>query len=390
MAIERFSDRAMFEQNFDHDVPPERLSALLAAFSEPDRIDSTIRALRSSDGFVDLKRGELYPEVIGAGIRLRRTIAEIYGVDDGAMNVRAQPNFGCNGCIASLFATIRNLEDTARLTRARTADAASTWGGCVAATPTYFRYYTAAQAFGLRFIGVPYPADQAYPVDRVLSAVEREDASLVIIASPENPSGVPLPDASLDRIMAGVGPNVIVVLDRTCACLTPEVSTKELLDRFAGRRFGVFHSFSKYHALSHLRIGFAVYASDELARETNRYVPFGLCLESALRATEILQRDGEMRPSPQLLARIRRNKEIMGQFLAAHPGFWCSDFQGNYALMRLPAGVRADELAARLLSQGVFVLAGQEFPEPGNDLLRLHVGGPEDSLESFVRECEQL
>ena len=102
------SERGLFEKGFDEDLPTERLQKILSLFPTAESVTDLLHDLRESDSFTDMKRGELYPEVIGGVTRLRRTIAEVYEVD----MMQAQPNFSCNGCIDTFLSHIQRLELT--------------------------------------------------------------------------------------------------------------------------------------------------------------------------------------------------------------------------------------------------------------------------------------
>src|SRR5438128_63190 len=88
MKIEQ-SERGLFERGFDDDLPQERLERILGLFPTSDTVTDLLLEFRELDSFTDMKRGELYPEVIGGVTRLRRTIASVYDID----MIQSQPNF---------------------------------------------------------------------------------------------------------------------------------------------------------------------------------------------------------------------------------------------------------------------------------------------------------
>jgi hypothetical protein len=93
----RQTDKSSLERGFDDDLPLDRLERILSLYPSAEEVTDLLFELRESDSITDMKRGELYPEVIGGVTRLRRTIASVYGVD----MIQAQPNFSANGCIRS-------------------------------------------------------------------------------------------------------------------------------------------------------------------------------------------------------------------------------------------------------------------------------------------------
>ncbi len=367
------SEKGLFEKGFDEDLPQERLQRILKLFPDSETVTDLLLEFRDDDSFTDMKRGELYPEVIGGVTRLRRTIAEVYEVD----MVQAQPNFSCNGCIDTFLSYIQRLE----LTDNRQ-------NGFMVATPTYFRYYHKVEALRFNFMPVPLLDNHQYPVDQLLEAIKTRKPSCLILVTPNNPTGIPIPDDELFQILANVPDDLNVAMDRTCANIDSEVSTKSLLRKYPNKRLVIFHSFSKYYGMSHLRIGFSVFSNNELAAEVNRYLPFGLNLEALLKATSILSTHGELRPSEAILSNIKNNKLMMNQFLGRHPEYSCTDFKSNYAIFFLPQQINSREFYSRLQDKGISVMPGHDLPEPDESSVRIHVGGKPLALELMLSTIE--
>ena len=372
MKVEQ-SEKGLFEKGFDEDLPPERLQKILKLFPDSETVTDLLLELRDLDSFTDMKRGELYPEVIGGVTRLRRTIAEVYEI---AM-LQAQPNFSCNGCIDTFLSYIQRLE----LTDERR-------NGFMVATPTYFRYYHKVEALRFNLMPLPLLDNHQYPLERLLKAIKTSKPSCLILVTPNNPTGIPIPDDELFKILDAVPDDLNVAMDRTCANIEPEVSTKSLLKKYPHKRLVIFHSFSKYYGMSHLRIGFSVFSNNELAAEVNRYLPFGLNLEALLKATLILSTHGELRPSETILDNIRSNKAMMNEFLRKHPEYSCTDFKSNYAIFFLPKQLTSREFHRRLQDKGISVMPGHDLPEPDESSVRIHVGGKPRALEMMLSTIE--
>ena len=357
----RQTEKALFESGFDADLSLEELDYILSQFPAPDTVQRLLFERRDLNGITDMRRGELYPEVIGSVTSLRRAIARSYDVD----TIQAQPNFGCNGCIDSFLSYIQQME----LTDLRR-------NGFLVATPTYFRYYHKIEALRMRLLGIPFRNGFKYPLDEMLFAVKNEKASCLFLVTPNNPTGLAIEDKDLCEILDNVPEELNVAIDRTCVNIEAEISTKTLLRKYPHKRIAIFHSFSKYHGMSQMRIGFTVFSNRDLATEVDRYLPFGLNLEAALRATYILAKDGELRPSTQILGFIRENKQAMSEFLEQNESYGCSDFKSNYAVFLLPKSLSSRIFHNRLLEKGIFVMPGHELPVPDETSVRIHTGGP--------------
>jgi histidinol-phosphate/aromatic aminotransferase/cobyric acid decarboxylase-like protein len=372
MKIEQ-SEKGLFEKGFDEDLPLERLDRILDLFPDSEKVTDLLLELRERDAFTDMKRGELYPEVIGGVTRLRRTIANVYDID----MLQAQPNFSCNGCIDTFLSYIQYLELTDRRRN-----------GFMVATPTYFRYYHKVEALRMNLLGVPLSDDYAYPLDKILSATKAQNPSCLILVTPNNPTGIPIPDEQLFEILDNIPEDLNVAIDRTCANIEPEVSTKELLKRYPHKRLVIFHSFSKYYSMSHLRIGFSVFSNRDLAAEVNRYLPFGLNLEALLKATYILSTHGELKPGDDILRNIKENKVLMTDFLKRNDGYSCTDFKSNYAIFFLPDSISSREFYIKLQERSISVMPGHDLPEPDDNSIRIHTGGRPLFLQRMIETIE--
>jgi len=291
--------------------------------------------------------------------------------------IQAQPNFSCNGCIDTFLSHIQRLELTDNRRH-----------GFMVATPTYFRYYHKVEALRLKLMPIPVLENHQYPLNQLLEALKKSKPSCLILVTPNNPTGVPIPDDELFQILDNVPDDLNVAIDRTCANIEPEVSTKALLKKYPHKRLVIFHSFSKYYGMSHLRIGFSVFSNSELASEVNRYLPFGLNLEALLKATYILSTHGELKPSDGILDNIRSNKRLMNDFLSRHPEYSCTDFKSNYAIFFLPKEINSREFYRRLQDKGISVMPGHDLPEPEDYSVRIHVGGKPVFLERMIDTIE--
>jgi histidinol-phosphate aminotransferase len=368
--------KGLFETGFDDDMPQETQESILRLFPTTDGVYDHLLELRDNRGFRDMKRGELYPEIIGGVTRLRRTIANVYEIDF----MQAQPNFACNGCIDTFLSHVQRLELTN-----------PDRNGFLVTTPTYFRYIHKVEALRMKLIDIPLLGPECrYPVDQVIGALRERRPTCFFIVTPNNPTGIPIPDEELFEILDNVPEDVCIGVDRTCANVDPEVSTKDLLHRYPHKKLAIFHSFSKYHGMSHLRIGFSVFSNKDFASEVNRYLPFGLNLEALLKATYLLMTEGELRPMPRILEHIKGNQTLVREFLQRHQAYSITNFKSNYAQMLLPAGIDSRRVNDLLLSEGIFVMPGHDFPLPNDKLVRLHTGGHPKYLQRTLELLDRL
>jgi len=355
------------ESVFESLLTDSELDELEKTYAPQLSIDNAFLTRRRELGLVDLKRGELYPEIIGFGVQIKRILSMTYGLEA----FQVQPNFGCNGCIDAFLNAVQFSRTSRR-------------GKVVVATPTYFRYYQKLDSLGLELEGVPVLNDFQVDVDALLEKVNEVNPVCVLLVTPNNPTGVPIPDEAIVRLIENIPEEVPVAIDRTCVNIDTEISSKELISKFREKRLVIFHSFSKYKSLSHMRLGFSLISNPEFAIEMSRFEPFGLNLEALVRGIRILAEDGELKPSQTILTRIRANRYEMERFILSNPEFQCSDFRSNYGILTVPMYLDPRLLSKNLRESGFLVMPGYELPGTDANTFRIHCGGEPSEFSKFI------
>jgi histidinol-phosphate/aromatic aminotransferase/cobyric acid decarboxylase-like protein len=383
-------DFGLFEFGFDQNIEKTQLNSMVQLFPKEETIIKNVIGIRQKNGYIDMKRGELYPEIIGSVQRLKRTIAEAYGIE----NTQAQPNFACNGCIDTLMTYIKITHDNYILNNYKynirsdsigmnelldsnknnKADIQKNNPEILVATPTYFRYYSACESKDIDLITIPLNTDYSYPHNVILDEINIRKPAALILCTPNNPTGIAIPDEILSLILNEVPNDVIIMIDRTCANTNFEIPSKKLLMKFKNKRLVIFHSFSKYYSMSHIRIGFSLFSNKEFANEVSKLLPFGLNLEGALKATKILSR-GPIKPGRNILQRIIKNQELLFNFIKTNSNFSITHFTSNYALLLLLGKITSEEVDNVLKINGILIMPGHLTPENNNKIIRIHTGG---------------
>jgi histidinol-phosphate aminotransferase len=125
----------------------------------------------------------------------------------------------------------------------------------------FLSYRLAAQVAGRTFVAAPTTPDLACDVDALIAAFTPR-TKLVVVGTPNNPTGSVIAKAEADRILAALPPRALLVIDEAYgeyAAKWPEVDHVDglLLSR-KDRRVVVLRTFSKIYGLAGLRVGFAI------------------------------------------------------------------------------------------------------------------------------------
>jgi histidinol-phosphate aminotransferase len=200
-------------------------------------------------------------------------------------------------------------------------------------------------------------------VDALLESAQEHDTRVVVLASPNDPTGEFLFASELERLLDGLPDGIAVLLDEALvefADAQPTNTSLELLEDHP--RLLVFRSFSKAWGLAGLRIGYAVGGpgSEELLAE----------LQPDLGVSEVSQAGAleALRSCEGVLSRhVRTICEERPRLIAAlrEREFDVSDSQANFVWASHPS-LDGGELADRLARAGVLVAVGAALGEPNH------------------------
>ena len=255
--------------------------------------------------------------------------------------------------------------------------------GDEAVTPwiSFEAYPISVQTMGGTLVRVPLTADHAFDLDAVTAAVT-ERTKLVLLATPNNPTGTAVSTAAVSRLLESVPGHVVVLVDeayREFADPALGDPVAELLPRFDN--VAVARTFSKAYGLASLRVGYVMAHPEVVSAIDKCLIPFnvnGLAQAAALAA---LSDDG----TGEAQANIDTIKTERGRLAAAltADGWVIPDAQANFVWMQL--GDRTDEVCIALEQRGVVV---RPFSGVG---VRVTVGTPaqNDRFLSTLAEVAQ-
>jgi histidinol-phosphate aminotransferase len=216
-------------------------------------------------------------------------------------------------------------------------------------------------------VGVPVPVDGAGRHDLpAMAAAVTERTRVVLLCSPNNPTGPALSHTEVMDFLAQVPPHVVVVLDEA---YVEFVRSPDPLDSRAALaahpNVVVLRTFSKAYGLAALRVGYAVARPDVARGIRTAATPFGVNHLAQVAALASLEAEAELleRVDAIVLERERVTGRLRDQ------GWDVPDAQGNFVW--LATGERTAELAVGSAAQGVLV---RPFAGEG---LRVSIGTPE-------------
>ena len=230
-------------------------------------------------------------------------------------------------------------------------------------------YPIAVQITGATSVRVPLAPGAAHDLDAMAAAITPATRA-VLLCTPNNPTGPALRHDDVERFLAAVPEDVLVLVDEAYVEFVQDPAAVRGLELMAGRpNVVVLRTFSKAYGLAGFRVGYCVAAPQLAAAVRAVSLPFGISV--AAQAAVLASLEAE----PALLERVARLVEARAALrdgLLGH-GFDVPDAQGNFVW--LPAGPLTERYGEMFRAGGVVVrpyAAGES-----GDGVRITVGEPE-------------
>lgn len=184
-----------------------------------------------------------------------------------------------------------------------------------------------------------------YDVDELIALYRKESPRVVLIASPNNPTGNSFPDEDLKKLTEAIRESIVVLDEAYWGFAdTSNEHIPELIGRY--RNLVVLRTFSKYYALAGARIGFAAVGASlsRLTKFASRYLGYNRVSEvlalAALESSDYYK---------TISRQMRADRQRYYEFFAQEPGFHCYRSDANFVLVRIPPGLK--EAVQRFLDE---------------------------------------
>ncbi|GAA3402475.1 cobyric acid synthase [Paenibacillus hodogayensis] len=323
-----------FSSNMNPFGPPEAIGRLLA------------------ERWRELAR---YPDPAVRG--LRRAIAEKYGIPEESVLVG-------NGAAELIDLSVRALAP----------------GKVGLARPSFSEYEEAVHKTGGEIVDIPLSPEDGFILHEKALRNAAEQADLLVLGHPNNPTGRLADAAMLKRIVAD---RIPLVLDEAFVDFAPDEETVSLIRLAAqSERLYVIRSMTKFYAVPGIRLGFIVAHPDEIRKLARLQVPWSVNSmaqwigEAVLGDREYADRTrrwlAEERPE------LAKGLEKLG--LRVFPG------QVNFILASIPErlGCGVKELQKRMGEKGVLIRDASLFPGLDGSFFRVAVRLREEN-ETLLR-----
>lgn len=244
--------------------------------------------------------------------------------------------------------------------------------------PTYPLHSLIPRITGTRVLQVPRTEDFAIDRDAAVAAVERDRPEIVILCSPNNPTGGVDPHATV-RAIAEAAVGIVVIDEAYAEFADPSESVRPLLDDYPN--VVVTKSFSKAWRLAGARIGYMLAAPGVVSELAKVRLPYHLSSITQVIGRAAIRHVAETMELASKIAR-ERDRLIVGlQSL----GLTTFPSRANFVLFEVD---EAERCWNDLLQRGVLVRSYADLPGL-EACLRVTAGTP-DETDAFLRAMKEV
>ena len=244
----------------------------------------------------------------------------------------------------------------------------------VSASGTYPTFGYFARGQGCRLIEIPYaegPGRLAPDLDALLHAAWKEQARLVYLANPDNPSGHLHSDEAIRRLRAELPDDCWLLLDEAYHDFRDDADSpfsREVLPGVVRLR-----TLSKAHGLAGLRIGYAIAEPETLEMMMKVRIHYAVSTLTLAAAETVLDHNEEVR---QHVSDVKARRERLADHFKQQ-GADVLPSATNFIALRLPSAEMGERLNRELLEAGRLI-ARPAHPDLGHIL---RITAVEDALQ---------
>lgn len=247
-------------------------------------------------------------------------------------------------------------------------------------TPTFSMYEVMARMTETRFVGVPLKAsDFALDMPAMLAAIEAIQPEIVILACPNNPTGVEYTAADLKQVIEAA-PGLVVV-DEAYAPFAARTILPEL-SRYPNVL--CLRTLSKL-GLAGIRLGYAVAQPAWVEALDRARLPYNLNSLTQATAVWLLERYEVL---VQQIQTILEQRAVLMAALEVMPDVHCWPSGTNFLLLRTP--LDGDVVAAALKSRGILIKSMQRADPMLAGCIRVTVGSAPENQAFLAALGETL
>jgi threonine-phosphate decarboxylase len=224
---------------------------------------------------------------------------------------------------------------------------------CLVPVPAFVEYRRAIERSRVEMIPYALDADSGFSCDAgdLGKSCFSKSCGAILLANPQNPSGVLSPRDELLRIAEEASErNIFFLIDEAFIDYCPETSLAREIDRFPN--LIVFRSVTKFFGMAGLRVAYAVANADLCKQIQESIAPWSITSLASL-AARIAVQDQAYARSTIALNKVRRERMHVA---IAKLGIHVYPSAANFLLLRLPGSIDCQQFWQRSIREHRIVL----------------------------------
>ena len=320
---------------------------------------------------IDLNYGENYKEEIDLKRSLENKIAGKLDISKSQVLL----NYGSNSNLILFFSSLaaKTLFEKKRRLKV------------LLDVPNYFFTMTQLSQWPIKSIHIKRDRDFNFLFDKYITAVKKHKPDVVVITTPNNPTGKPIKDDEIIKIIKAAPKESIVFIDRSCINTLPELSSKDILHNYPDKNIVIIHSFSKSHSLSDQRVGYLASNRVELVRSLRPKSDLNHNLHGLQQLAKVMDNKKLVESKRKIITGC--NKLLKKSFTGI-PDFTYYESHSNFALIKLPAGITSEYVEEYMKKKNILLMGGHRLGL-GDSYIRIHMSGV-DKIGKFIEEYERM
>jgi len=234
--------------------------------------------------------------------------------------------------------------------------------------PTFTVYRLISNVLGARIVDVPLSADLNYDIDELITKSQESKAAVLIVNTPNNPTGSVLRGEGLRRILEEFSGHVL--LDEAYYEFWGHSALEFLKDY---PRLIITRTFSKAMGMAGLRVGYLLAHPDLAAQISKAKLPYNVNQFSLTAAEVALENIGRFRPA---IEAVLKERARLSSELGRIPGLKVHPTEANFFLIEVSGSPR--EIFDELYGQGILIRDVSSYPMLSK-CLRISVGTPDEN-----------
>jgi aspartate/methionine/tyrosine aminotransferase len=221
--------------------------------------------------------------------------------------------------------------------------------------------------------------------------IEGLDAQALLIASPSSVTGLRIPDAQLEAIIAAArAKGISVILDLSYAAGLYEPSPVQFSDPQLAEEIVLTGSFSTAHGLAGWRVGYFCSPTADRVLLQGLKTAMSICTTAVSQFAAVAALGDPDEWFEGRRAHFAANRERVTAMLDEAGIDYIKPDAFPPLLIDVSACGGGDAVAQRLRERGVIVDPGSNFGESTRDYIRINLGAPEEALADGVRRIVEL